>query len=816
MLTKLRLRQQQQQLEAASSASLADLNAAPLSIRDRPPASKHVHADNVSTIASRLGKTGKSVSIIAPQDSSWTLLGSVEGTPRSSAYIASSAPTFVPSARAQSVTGLVSALRVSTVAPPAPAPAPTPAPVLASVQTAPAVGADTPSTKGVPPATAINLHAVEAGTRSLLTLQLDDLDGVLSRHAKPLSSRSVVVDPATHQNAASAVYSRVLSGVTAAYSAARRRDDTDVAEHLTATSIELAAFMAARGVWGTPTGPSAGDADLLLRVASMAHRSPLFVRAAAWLVDCVPRSEWDHDDAVHAMRLDSVFAGKGSAVRTAEARISGCVYEMLARSYVSPRKIEDEVRAMVKAVADTETAVDGGPLSAAERAWLVRWTRLRLRFEEVWRWYVRVVGVTDWSGPLEPDVQVVKTNALELMNAIVTLGRAYGEYEYVWYLFETATLLDFSVYVEVMAVCREARLGCDDKERSVWEARAWVVYRKSLDLVRANPKLYPSFMMELIGLVKTIDDVPKRFQHLVRLYKDMLGECRGNYFPISEAVLLPLIDQAWTHVSLHARIPEWRLLFRKIMRIYTLRKQYDERMANQGHRLLLLPFLSPASIVTLLKTCTVSGSLAEFKTLNRDVHERRFDGMDEYVAQVKKGFAAYLAEYIVSSEARSRSTLHMLGASTVAMIKDGGGVGGGGDVEEVPFGAVAAAVAVAAAANAHDSVGSENVGLGAPSGPDGPVSNGSSESVSGSGSDVADPISDPNTAVVASRRLNDRLRCHRGHAREDGQSQQPHADHPQEPVRLITSRSLGYHWTEDVVARATQAVEGVLLQVILP
>ncbi|KAL2913679.1 hypothetical protein HK105_206839 [Polyrhizophydium stewartii] len=538
------------------------------------------------------------------------------------------------------------------------------------------------SPRPCPPSKKINLAVAKRLAVHLLNLRLSDADATLGG----LPAISSATCPDSHREAASHVYAQVHGAIASAIATAQHRRDAAATEHLLAVLHDVFQFMATRGL----VLPHA----LTLKTADLMRHSAFLARAVASVLSHIPKPEWD--ERCHDWALTSYILSLPPRVVAAESRIASCVYELLARSFVSPKKIENEVTAMVRAVAETETMPDGSPLPPQTRTKLLRWTRLRLRFEETWRWYVRVLDVSDWSSPaLSMDLMLVKTNAVELLNSIMILARVYGEFQYAWFQFETAPvgLLDMDAFVTTMAVCREAYNECiDDADaRSVWEARAWVVYGKSLETKRHTPTLYAPFMLELVGLVTSIEDLSVRFTHLDRIYRDMQSDCRPDFFPIGEPLVRALVQQCWDHVALHVRLPEWRAVFQRIFEIYGLRRLQDDRARQMLKHALALagpdeaaavakrlrevrrPFLSPETLVMLLQVCTVSGSLDEFQRLNRDLHERKSrassvaegetmrrsgsslesgsddEDADEYAARVKKGFADYLSNYIIST-----------------------------------------------------------------------------------------------------------------------------------------------------------------------
>eukprot|EP00842_Homolaphlyctis_polyrhiza_P006186 jgi/Hompol1/6569/HPOL_002284-RA len=317
--------------------------------------------------------------------------------------------------------------------------------------------------------------------------------------AKSLSQR-VETDDAT---AALAASSRQDTLLTLHRVPGLGTDDEDTAEDITdapylRTSHPAACSDSDIDITGNDNSKSKDNSPngIVTHVANLTRGSGYLTKSVAQILDHLDHSEWQPDH--YEWYIACLQLNRRPEIIASESRITQCVHQMLAHSYL-------------------------------------KWTWQRLRFEQVWRWYVRVLDVPDWNAATLPlDLQLVKTNALELLKDITVLGRDYKQFE------------------------------------------AWVVYRKSQTMGRRYHQSYAPFMLELIGLVVQIEDVPRRFKHLARIYRDMEMECHEDFFPIQEHVIVPLIKQCWDHIHLMNKVPEWNLLFHRIFHIYALRKYFDD------------------------------------------------------------------------------------------------------------------------------------------------------------------------------------------------------------------------------------------------
>ncbi|KAH6593009.1 hypothetical protein BASA61_004396 [Batrachochytrium salamandrivorans] len=518
----------------------------------------------------------------------------------------------------------------------------------------------------------INLGAVEKLASLLLQLQLDEADALLGR--LPCLSRATSSEQ--HRSALSVIYCGLLQGILALHKAARQQYQhtpqtsfPEDMEHLGAVAHDLFEYITSHDLMI--------ESKLVYAVADHLRFSHYFNKSISRVLNHLPKEDWT--DACYSWSLTSHLLARPSKVIASETRIASSIQKFLSKSYVSPNKIEQEVSSLVSILRQgvVFSSDEGAVLSGIQRAKCLRWTRLRLKYEEVWRWYVRVLDVPDWNDDMALDAELsqVKVNALGLFNDVLVVARSYGEFDYAWYMFETAAMTDLHVFINAMGVCLDAFSESTDTDvRNIWEARAWVIYRKSEDRHRGIAyHTNEAFLLQIVALVIEMKDIPTRLRHLERIYRDIELQCNSDAFPITQDLLKILIDQCWETIDLHASSPEWRNLFHKVFDIYSLAKclsgkevgSEEPPFIHQTGRLSSASIqeaahpktlLSDATFVTLLQICTVSGHLCEFKLLNRDLHERACAN-EESMANVKRGFAAYLGYYVIASEERANESV---------------------------------------------------------------------------------------------------------------------------------------------------------------
>jgi hypothetical protein len=105
------------------------------------------------------------------------------------------------------------------------------------------------------------------------------------------------------------------------------------------------------------------------------------------------------------------------------------------------------------------------------------WYSLRIKFEYLWRTYVEVnVHIIGKKRIYPLEVQV---RALKLMDAILILAIHFKQFEYGWYRAERSYLnYDWFIQLRLMEMCR---LNLNVKEKDLWLARAWVLYKDVLE-----------------------------------------------------------------------------------------------------------------------------------------------------------------------------------------------------------------------------------------------------------------------------------------------------------------------------------------------
>ncbi|EGF80412.1 hypothetical protein BATDEDRAFT_88799 [Batrachochytrium dendrobatidis JAM81] len=512
----------------------------------------------------------------------------------------------------------------------------------------------------------INLGAVEKLANALLRLELDEADALLCRLPRIAASKHLN----EHRTIISGLYCGLLENILALHSAARQQAQhqqfSEMMEHLAAIAHDLFEYIISHDIIIDP--------KLIYAVADHLRFSRYFTKAIFRILSRLQKDQWT--DACYSWSLASSLLKRPVMVIASENRISASVQHFLSKSYVSPKKIEQEVSSIITAMAEGNLYTsDGRALSPDNRAKLLRWTRLRLKFEEVWRWYVRVLDVPNWNNDSELDLELltVKENALGLLADILVVARSYNEYDYAWYIFETSVMSDRYVFATVMGVCRDAFCESSNTDtRDIWEARAWALYRKSSSRHDSHPYQFDEgFLLELVQLVIEMKNQPIRLRHLDRIFKDIESQCTLEYFPITEKLLKIIIQQCWETVDLHARAPEWNAVFNRIFSIYSLSKHLcaveDAHAVQDIANSTAVHHSTPHSIrsshhpnylisdptfVTLLQICTVSGHFDEFKLLNQDLPDRAVANEDS-MANVKRGFAAYLGYYVIESEDRT-------------------------------------------------------------------------------------------------------------------------------------------------------------------
>ncbi|KAI8896489.1 hypothetical protein BC833DRAFT_622075 [Globomyces pollinis-pini] len=460
-------------------------------------------------------------------------------------------------------------------------------------------------------------HDKQRISNALLTLNFTQMDAILSTHPRLTSCHNAV----EHQELVTEIYWKLLFGLICAYQEAE-----DATRHyIQAVIFGCYIFVTEHGVQFQPHQHT----DLVIFMAQISSEKALSI------LRTVPEEKWTEQCHAIAYHLEwkqvspDVFKAEHLIIRN--AKVDEIETEV--------QQLEDPSKPFVRRQSLLDCAIDPNPENLQQKLRERHWLSLRIKFETAWRHSVEAEseGTVKDSGR----TVAVQNQAIDLIESLIILATHFKQYEYGWYWSERCGISqNWRLLIALIRCCRES-IKDEIDQKQIWRARGWTLYKQLLEsdrpFIYGNPN-YSVFMYEFTRFVRESETREETLISLPRLYSDMLIYSTPKFFPISDTVLQPLMELCWDFKDESKTV--WKKAFQRIFEVYILFKYFkskrDSAFKDQQY------FTAPI-FVLLLKLCTATGSLEEFRLLNQDILLAPNQD-DNFIATVKKGYTLFIAQ----------------------------------------------------------------------------------------------------------------------------------------------------------------------------